>query len=944
MPRPVHCARNDSRARGRRLLLVLVLGLSALIGHVSRAADGAPTSPNLIANSSFEAGIDYRFAMGRWYIHGLPSVLLDSGTSVHGAYSARLPITRTALTRKPVERDGITFRAAVPVMVQAGVEYSFSAYFRSDATRRGKISITRNSAYEHRDGVLASKEITIGRGWKRSGLKFKATSPGEVYWEINVASSDPGAVWVDALQLEQGGYTEYRPKLEIEAGLTSDSLGRIFTPPESVKITLRAFNNRAAAVGHQRFRLRVVDFAGADVYTDDNVDIAVPPGAGHEKVMVLPIRRFGAYRGILSDVDTGMTHGELSFSVLPPARPVSAEESAFGAYLTLAPEPLEIAHRLGFRWIGSLTSNGRVSSWISVEPHPGNYFWYDEDVADARRRGFGLMFNLEPCSMPKWAARLEPAQRRERWARYVSAMAQHYRGLVQYWTISDEADHKKKCWSDAVEYAKWHKMGHDAIKAVDRQAGVVINSSPEFSERVLGVLPSGDIDVLAGNYYHIPAAIRDMREVARRHDIRQVWAPGIGEWTLSFYPQLAGGLQRQPASENYWPEVLKRQIRSTVQTFAHGAQRLFHYTATYVGNTNNYSLFDSDSGLKPTGAQFGALIWLLDGFSDAVEIEVDGIEKPLRVYRLNRRDGKAIYAFWGVSGSNQALSLPEFDAGQDAILYDHFANEMAFVRHARGISFELGRYPVFLQLPAHLAPLADKAFRSAVVRLQALPQAGAQETAGRYAKLTNLNDGEARNTPNISLWYDSRARGWTELFRYRSSHYPANYSVDESGITVEWDFVRRSDAFHVGIGQFPADLVQGAKHMVHANREGRQERREGDACGGKLHKPASRSGWTRDVNIKQPHGLAFLLRNGLIAVVETELMEPAGTTQAQLPGAWSIVTQGPACFLHVYYPAGRNERIRIRSRIRVMEAASVPDTSTKPLNQRIQLPYGPIKK
>jgi hypothetical protein len=403
--------------------------------------------------------------------------------------------------------------------------------------------------------------------------------------------------------------------------------------------------------------------------------------------------------------------------------------------------------------------------------------------------------------------------------------------------------------------------------------------------------------------------------------VRQVWAPGVGEWTLSFYPNVARSFLRKPVTENYWPEVLERQTQGVVQTFAHGAQRLFHYTATYVGNTNNYSLFDSDSSLKPTGVQFGALIWLLDGFSDAAEVVIGGIEKSLRVYRVNRRDGKVIYAFWGRPSPRQEVLLPGLDVGHDAVLYDHFANEMALVRRGRGVSFELGRQPMFLQLPARLAPLADKAFRSAAVRLLAPPQARAQETSGRYAKATDLNDGASRNTPNTSLWYDSPMHGWLELFRYRSSHYPASYRVDGTGITVEWDFVRRQDSFHIGIGQFPADLIQGARYMAYGNRSGRQEWREGNACEGKLRATSSRPGWMRDVNIKSPHGLAFLLRNGLVVVVETELMEEKGAIpeQARLSGAWSIVRQGHACFLHAYYPVGRKERVRVRSRIRVVE-------------------------
>jgi hypothetical protein len=885
--------------------------------------DAASGSPNLLPNSSFEAGIDHRYAMGRWYIHGLPSVLLDSGTKVHGSYSARLPMSRTALRTKPVEREGIVFRAAVPVEVQKGHEYSFSVYLRSDLVRRGKITITRNNAGEHQEKPLAAREIIVGRDWKRAGLTFKADVSGGLYWEINISSSEPGHVWVDALQFEQGGFTAYRPRLEVEAGLTSSRLGRIFTPPEAVTLVLRAFNDRDTGFEQKRFRMQVVDFGGTSVYAD-NIDLALPPRGGGEKNITLPVKRFGVYRAILHDADSGSAQGEISFSLLPPPRHVAAGESAFGAYLTLAPEALEIAQRLGFHWIASLTSNGRVTSWISVEPDPGRFLWYEEEIDDARNRGFEFMFNLEPCSMPKWAARLEAEKILSRWTDYVHRMAQQYSESVRYWTISDEAHHKKACWSDASGYARWHQKGHDAIKAVDPGAKILMNADAKFGEEALRTLPPDQVDVLAGNYYHVPDAVRHLRDVARRHDVRHVWVPGIGEWTPSFYPELALSIRRGPVTRDYWPGVLQRLSRGVVQSFAHGAERLFHYTATYVGNTNNYSLFDTDSGLKPTGAQFGALIWLLDGFTGATEIMVDGVEKSLYAYRVDRRDGNVIYAVWGLSSPRQEVVLSGLDAGGKAILYDHFANEAPLTQRGRQVSFNLDHQPVFLQLPQRLAPLADKAFRTASLRLRELPVAPSQIGAGRYAKLVGLDDGKDRNAPNVSLWYSARTQGWTELFRYRSSQYPVDYHVDETGITVDWDFVRSRDAFHIGLGQFPADLVQGAKYMGYMTRDGRKEWYAGNACQGRLHpvrSPAERKQIKQIVDLKLPHGLAFFMRNGLIVAVETELVGMAGELQAQsqLPGAWSIIKQGDACFLHAYYPVGKEGRMRVRSRIHVME-------------------------
>ena len=101
------------------------------------------------------------------------------------------------------------------------------------------------------------------------------------------------------------------------------------------------------------------------------------------------MRRRGLFRAVLRGPGAKSAESELLFSVLPRPRKMSPEQSAFGAYLTVAPEPLKIMQRIGFRWIGNSTSNTRIIYWNVVEPRKGKFLWYDDDVNRALAAGYG---------------------------------------------------------------------------------------------------------------------------------------------------------------------------------------------------------------------------------------------------------------------------------------------------------------------------------------------------------------------------------------------------------------------------------------------------------------------------------------------------------------------------------------------------------------------------
>ena len=176
-------------------------------------------SRNLIENSSFEAGLDYRFGISRWYIDGLPGASLDTQAVVHGRYSLKLPYSRLSYTPAPRVYDGIAFRSAIPIAVKSGVSYTFSTYLKSDAEQIGYLVITTNGIGGYKGKEIATRKIITTKKWKRVQLSFKPDSDQEVYWEIKVRSEKPGNLWIDALQMEASRINDYKPAFEVESGL-----------------------------------------------------------------------------------------------------------------------------------------------------------------------------------------------------------------------------------------------------------------------------------------------------------------------------------------------------------------------------------------------------------------------------------------------------------------------------------------------------------------------------------------------------------------------------------------------------------------------------------------------------------------------------------------------------------------------------------------------------
>jgi len=154
--------------------------------------------------------------------------------------------------------------------------------------------------------------------------------------------------------------------------------------------------------------------------------------------------------------------------------------------------------------------------------------------------------------------------------------------------------------------------------------------------------------------------------------------------------------------------------------------------------------------------------------------------------------------------------VPKVDGAEINVL-DSMGNALTTENGADSIGLPLSDSPIFVATDSAQAYAVGNAIQMLSVRVDSLPRASRTETAGDYAVLYDTDDDIDRRKPDISLWYRSSHQGWREVFRYGVSHVEPTYRATADGIEIEWSFARKDDAFFLEPGQFPADVVDGAR-------------------------------------------------------------------------------------------------------------------------------------
>ncbi len=232
-----------------------------------------PLQGNLVPNGSFE------FGMEGWFLRG--PIRADFGVRARrGARALRLSVGTSEL-----------LSAAPPT--RPGREHALSMSLMADPPRAARIGVVCGDP--ERPVVAFEKRVQVGaqwaRVWARGGLP---AAPGDRYYVRILPGSEPGRLWVDAVQLEEASQPKpFRPASVFHATVSADRADPFYDPGDAVTLTACCANT-TWRIAHVRARARLLD-AFAAVVDERVLSFDARPGVQRIRVPLSTRGKTGAF-------------------------------------------------------------------------------------------------------------------------------------------------------------------------------------------------------------------------------------------------------------------------------------------------------------------------------------------------------------------------------------------------------------------------------------------------------------------------------------------------------------------------------------------------------------------------------------------------------------------------------------------------------------------------
>ncbi|KPK58162.1 MAG: hypothetical protein AMK73_09445 [Planctomycetes bacterium SM23_32] len=486
--------------------------------------DGPPAVPakgNLLRDgASFETGPDgvRPFSCYSWTEKMVePGIrpAFDATTAVHGQVSLRLGAEDSVKKGDP---RGFAFVGAVfnRVALKRDRRYTVSAYMKADRPGMEAVLYCGETTWAGNDWGA----FPVSTEWQRYQFPFFTNDFRKTGYYLTWAGISPeckeGTLWIDAVQLEEGGLSHFQPAAEAGFGVEVDSPEKLFESGASCGATLRVRNNGAGP------------FAGAVAYEVKDYwehvvrsgSVAVDVPAETTAAYPLDLGRLpcGYYRGYFTG--PGGDVKEIIFGVYQPQPLVALPEDW---PLACHNDPSPLVRKLGF---GSVRAF-EIFEFAGIAPEERRFDFSrcDRMVREAERCGLTVMPILGGFEWPSY--RPEPpippyAQQQVTmstvgggrrlvwptigaWKDYVRALTSHYRGKITYWEVLNEPNLSMT----PQEYLPYLQAAYEAAKEGNPDCKVVgvcattdfAGKPGSFTGKVLELGGGAYFDVLSVHLY-----------------------------------------------------------------------------------------------------------------------------------------------------------------------------------------------------------------------------------------------------------------------------------------------------------------------------------------------------------------------------------------------------------------------------------------------------------
>jgi len=578
-----------------------------------------PRPGNLLANTSFEVGID-------GWTPGRPGWSIDETVAWHGRRSLRLdtPGSQVLLLLES------PFRTLVP-----GLKYTASVYARADrpGVRIGLRLLGGQVTERNPMEPVLRSDALVGTKWQRVTLKDVFPGTNRNATVLQVVARDKARIWLDAVQLEEGDLRPYAPASTLDVAVqVCDAAGgpsksRLFVRGETVRIVPLVFPADAEGL---RLTCRVIDLDGNEVRR------LRPRPSTPVELRKMPL---GLYRVLVeARCRDGIGQGESTFAVIPDVRPTRKDPAnPFGFHAKIGDYSLEFGERIGCGWFRFHDFNPPVN-WYALEPERGKFVWYDDIVDQLARRKLMLLGTF--VRTPKWAATAPAGDSRQSaypcppknirtFGDFVYAAVSHYKGRIKYWEMWNEP-YGRGFWKGTPEhYVRLLREGYRAAKRADPQCvvlgGCISPVALDWTERIFKAGALRYMDVLSYHCYMWSGdqerEIRAIKSLMEKYGpVRPMWNTegGLVAETARRLLHEGNACARPPLSP---VEAASRITRVYVTTLAEGVDKFFYYYVGYPeGGVDRFSkiyrytiMMDPDGAAKPHAVAHAVLAWILRG-------------------------------------------------------------------------------------------------------------------------------------------------------------------------------------------------------------------------------------------------------------------------------------------------------------------------------------------
>jgi len=327
------------------------------------------------------------------------------------------------------------------------------------------------------------------------------------------------SIWIDAVQLEEGGLSEFQTASGVEISGGTSLKHSVFVEGEPIRIITR-FSIQENIIQMPSPKKWHLEYQFENVFGEivDTRSVIITPKSKQtfERSFLWDTPLLGSFCGhaTLKDGDKILARAIDVLAVVPKLPPANPKRpSIFGCHVNLSLPYLEIAKRIGVR--STRLHADRYFRWINLKQNADNPYWYDYSrelvLKQMKQAGIHILGVLEmgvpwastaPDTVKGFARRAYPPELNA-WRTFVADQTRHFEGMIGSWEVWNEPYHTRWWKGTAEEYVEILRVAYEEIKKVNSSIPVVgICGQPSIDGWVKDCLDAGALKYMDVFSYH----------------------------------------------------------------------------------------------------------------------------------------------------------------------------------------------------------------------------------------------------------------------------------------------------------------------------------------------------------------------------------------------------------------------------------------------------------